>query len=407
MDQSTAARESTSDSVDYLSDTSARADLQRLMDSGRIERGCVTVIGLNAIRERLGDKWRTRCDWVWETVAAHLGRRLRDHGFWVRLDDVDIAISAGSSPEISRAVSLSLLRELLDFFLGSHRIEDMRIATVLWVRDGEIACDPLDPGVIAELGEGCTFSDPVTPVDAPPPGDGWSALSFLVGRGSRLQVGLTFEPVIRLQNRLPVVTRLSLQARDRDSGRVQAGAWMERLSPRDQIAIAAAVAEAAAATYAQGQVGVIIPCSIYALSSARSRAMLVECLEGLESSPTKPVVVELTDIDQGTPEGRLLDAGALLAPHCRAVIARVSDPAMSEGLMAARLAGAAVECAGLGVRSLAKRLEAVSRPGHAAGLLLFAFGLSSVAACDAAQAAGATHAGLTVQAGRAGKGLPH
>src|SRR3954471_19616418 len=90
-----------------LTDTGVASALQRLSDSGLIERGCATVIGLDSIRDRLGPKWAARRDWVWETAERHLHRRLGDTGFAIRLGDTDFVICAGTSPETSRAISLN------------------------------------------------------------------------------------------------------------------------------------------------------------------------------------------------------------------------------------------------------------------------------------------------------------
>lgn len=378
-----------------LTDTGVAAALQRLSESGLIERGCATVIGLDAIRDRLGSKWSSRRDWVWETAERHLQRRLGDTGFSVRLGETDFVICAGTGPETSRAISLNLLRELLDFFLGSQRFEDMRMASVVWVRGEEIGCAPLDPRKIEPLPDEHPSFQPASPVAAPRRRHAWSILSFSTADGHGLELDLGFEPVINLRNSAPVATRLRPLALERDTRMGSDSRWIERLSPADQTAVIDAIGDAALAVYEESETGLVIPCSIYTIATSRNRALVTEKLQAVKLKPTKPVIIELTDVDQGTPQGRLLDAVSLLQPYCRAVIARVgvSRPDV-EILRAARVAGLSIDCAGLDGRELIGRIGSAAQMGKV-GSLLFAFGLPSSTACELAMASGATHGGVT------------
>lgn len=397
MGQLGAASESPALSAERITETSVAESLQRLSESGQIERGCVTVIGLDAIRDRLGAKWAARKAWVWETAHRHLHRRLGDNGFAVQLGEVDMAICAGTNPETNRAISLNLLRELLDFFLGSQRFEDMRMASVVWVRGEEIGCAPLDPRSIEPLDEHPSFQPTSPATAAPAKRMEWSTLSFATADGHGLDLGLGFEAVINLRNQVPVATRLRPLAMERDSGNPCGVRWIEQLSPTDQSTVIEAIGDAAASLYLTSDVGLVIPCSIYTLSTGRNRALVAEKLQAVVTIPTKPVIIELTDVDHGTPQGRLLEAVSLLSPHCRAVVARMgpSRPDV-EILRAARLAGQSIDCTGFDGRELIARISAASQVRF--GSLLFAFGLTSSAACDLASVSGATHGGMATPA---------
>jgi hypothetical protein len=393
-DLAVAAAEPPTFGSERLTDTGVASALQRLSDSGLIERGCATVIGLDAIRDRLAKKWESRRDWVWETAERHLQRRLGDTGFAVRLDDTDFVICAGTGPETSRAISLNLLRELLDFFLGSQRFEDMRMASVVWVRGEEIGCAPLDPRKIEPLPDEHPSFQPASPVVAPRRRQAWSILSFSTADGHGLELDLGFEPVINLRNGAPVATRLRPLALERDTRTASAGRWIERLTPADQTAVIEAVGETALSVYEDSEVGLVIPLSIYTIATSRNRALVTEKLQAVKLKPTKPVIIELTDVDPGTPQGRLLEAVSLVQPYCRAVIARMGETRPDvEILRAARLAGLSIDCTGLDGRDLIVRIGAAAQMGKV-GSLLFAFGLPSSTACELAMAAGATHGGV-------------
>jgi hypothetical protein len=156
-----------------------------------------------------------------------------------------------------------------------------------------------------------------------------------------------------------------------------------------------AIGDTAAALYLESDVGLVIPCSIYTIATARNRALVVEKMQAVAPTPTKPVIIELTDVDQGTPQGRLLEAVSLLAPHCRAVVARMGPTRPDiEVLRASRLAGLSLDCTGCDGRELIARIGG-AQLGRI-GSLLFAFGLPSSAACDLAMASGATHGGLSI-----------
>jgi hypothetical protein len=68
---------------------------------------------------------------------------------------------------------------------------------------------------------------------------------------------------------------------------------------------------------------VILPISFRTVSSRRGRANLASATGGSAEALKKRVIIELMDIDRGTPSGRLTEVAGLLNGICRGVVARL------------------------------------------------------------------------------------
>lgn len=375
-----------------LTDVANKSVFGCLIDTGLMESGCVIVIGLDAVRERLGLQWETKRQSVWDSVERVLARKLGQGAICARISPVDYVISTGSESALCRSMALSVLRELLEFYLGAQRFEDMKIALVTGYADGEIACHALDPREVAKA-------------SAPAGSDARSARragedpAFVTANGRELTLRFDCEQIINLRNGVPIATRVAAQPHDEGTGERASERWPELLSPSNLAVVNTATIDHVQALYRRSRLGVMTSCSIHALANPRNRSALIRSLEAMGRDPAKPVLFELLDIDRGTPQGRILEVVAALAPHCRKVIARVPlarPPA--DLLRGCRLSGLSVDCATLqeDARAFALELSAFAKQAKTIAPLVLALGLGDPMACDLAAAAGATHAGCAV-----------
>jgi hypothetical protein len=148
---------------------------------------------------------------------------------------------------------------------------------------------------------------------------------------------------------------------------------------------------------AEAQLPLIIPQSFRTMAGRRGRAGLVQATHGSAAALKARVIVELTEVDRGTPPGRLNEVASLLGAACKSVFAR-----MQPGRDAAapfretRLQGLALD-AGDVVGSDSDIASALLEAGEQAqGLapLLVAQGLASDGFVAVAEVAGFTHVAL-------------
>ncbi len=387
LDQMTPSHDAARGGPARLDRVGFHALVEQLAKARKIEEGCVTVIGLDAVRERLGARWERRSAQVWEAVDRLLERRLPPHALHARIDDVSYLIEAGTTPEAAQATSFKLLQELHLFFLGEPRFEAMRVASVLSFDGERLLTQPVVSRSFDPPADAAPLRPPPPPAqDAPAQ---WSALSFVTA-SHRVQVAYERQPVILLSTGKPTAVRLRpvvlVDGVERSATVAGDSLTHAELMALDQ----ATMLEAMSA----GDGAVVAPFFFETLSATRGRAAILETLAGRPAP--RGLLAELIGIDRGTPESRLLETVSLVAPYCAAIIvqARADRPCVSL-TRATRLKGMSIDCEDSlqSPRGPAHRLiECKTRSG--VGPLLFAFGLASPGLLPLARAAGATHASL-------------
>jgi hypothetical protein len=387
LDQMTAPDDAARGEPARLDRVGFHALVEQLAKARKIEEGCVTVIGLDAIRERLGARWPRRSTQVWEAVDRLLERRLPPHALHARIDDVSYLIEAGTSPESAQATSFKLLQELHLFFLGEPGFEAMRVASVLSFDGGRLLTQPVVGRSFAPPAD----APPVRPPPATPDSaaNQWSVLSFAAA-SHRVQVAYERQTVILLSTGKPTAVRLRPVVRvdgaERSGAAIADGLTHAELMALDQATMLEAMSV--------GDGAIVAPFFFETLSSTRGRAGILKALAG--RPPPRGMLAELIGIDRGTPESRVLETVSLVAPYCAAIIVQASaDRPCFSVSRATRLKGMSIDCEDAlnPQRGPAVRLmECKTRSGI--GPLLFACGLASPGLLPLARAAGATHASL-------------
>ena len=98
--------------------------LERFQSSGMLEEGRINLIGLDAIAERLGDKWEGRQEQVHHHVERTLTRHLEGGGFFQRVSPTDYLVVQPALGKFSAQVSCRLepVYELKTFAQIGYRI---------------------------------------------------------------------------------------------------------------------------------------------------------------------------------------------------------------------------------------------------------------------------------------------
>ena len=111
--------------------------------------GRVCLLGLDAVRQRLGPRWPGHRDRVYHHAEQTLRRKLGDHVFLVRVSETDFLVAQPGVDRLSgQAYCLNCLREVLTYFLGEALLADIVVHEVSSIQDGKIAARQLDAGLI-------------------------------------------------------------------------------------------------------------------------------------------------------------------------------------------------------------------------------------------------------------------
>ena len=117
--------------VAHFVSADARLTLERIQTSELLAEGKVCLLGLDAVRDRLGPRWPGRREMVYQHIQGALRRHLGAHGFFVRISETDFLVA---QPGVGRlegqAYCLNCLREVLTYFLGEALIADLVVCEV-------------------------------------------------------------------------------------------------------------------------------------------------------------------------------------------------------------------------------------------------------------------------------------
>jgi hypothetical protein len=226
-------------------------------------------------------------------------------------------------------------------------------------------------------------------------------VAFTTAGGAALRVDFTLEHVVSLRRNVATAIRIEPVVTHLGSGRQATSRAVSRLPDRD-IAFVDEATLKFAALFARGAQGhdvpdLILPASFRTLGTQRGRDMLTGT-PGLSLALLRGgVMIELVDINRGTPSGRLLEVVGLLKALTRGVIARVPpEKDTLRGLKDARLAGLTLDASDLvgPAEKVAAEIMNFGRDAKGVAPMTTLQGLPAEGYFAAAETAGLTHASL-------------
>src|SRR4051812_4810536 len=79
--------------IDRLASADAASMLDRLQGSTLVTEGKITLLGLDAVRERLGERWPVKREQVWEQVERCIARQMGPAVMIVRVCETDYVVA--------------------------------------------------------------------------------------------------------------------------------------------------------------------------------------------------------------------------------------------------------------------------------------------------------------------------
>lgn len=389
---------------DRLNAADIAAVLDRFGGQDLLGRGAVNILSLAAIRERAGDRWPRRRPDVWAYAERKLAEHLTFQDLSQRVGETDYLVAMTSEDGMAaQAITLKVLEEVLLHFLGAADQGDLRVRAVTGLNGGEVSCAPLDPRAILKARNAAPApkaAEPAPDID-PAEEKRRNPYTFATGSGLALRIDFAVEPVISLRHGVPAALRIEPTVTETASGRVIPTRAFAKLSDSDLATIDLATLHYAGLYLPRvdspAARPLIVPVSFRTMAANKGRQALIAAAGEAQGRMKRGLLIELVDVDRGTPQGRLIEVCGLLRTLCRGVFARVQSTREEMALFKeARLAGVtldAVEFAGDDARLAAAMLDLGKQAkGHTP--LIAVQGLSSPVMFAVAETAGLTHASL-------------
>jgi hypothetical protein len=401
---------SSGDAISRLVSADARAALEQL-NASLLSEGKVCLLGLESIRQRLGAKWYSRRERIYDHVQQSLRKQIGAHGFFLRVSETDYLVAQPAVGRLAgQAYCLNCLRDVLTHFLGEALLTDIAVHQVNSIQGGRIAARYLDPEEVeaeAEKAETARKSEAdarsTTAKARPTPTiisqDRWTP--FVAKDGRSLRASCQLEPVFQLKTygrigyrmrrrvlQMPQETPLSLAEQ-----RKLTASDMERI---DFATLARGLNRIHQEADQERQPSLILPVSYMTLSSQRGRAVLAEFFRVAQDDVQQGLICEVCDIE-GVPPSALLAATSLIRPFCVFIVGRLgaAPQASLKAYKDAGLQGISIECppnldSDDGFSAFAKQVVGAVRPAIKGAVLLY--GVAGPHQAAIASLCGATHA---------------
>ncbi len=318
----------------------ALASLETFAASPWLATGQICLISLDAIAERLGGRWASRRQSVYDYAERALGRYLGEGGHFLQVSDTDFIVAAPNLRKFAAQLRcFRCLRDILTHFLGEPRPTDLIVREVTTItQDGLEAAlvDPIAMAVAAEheqtqAAEGAAAGASV---------DRWTP--FVASNGRRIRVSCVLEPVYELRSYTRIGNHIVRRVLHMDTEVELSASELQTLSRAD-------IERIDCATIARGldrmrseqpsdqPLSLIIPVSYISLSTSKTRAALIRLFAEAKEMVKTGIICEVCDIE-GVPQGALLAATSLIKPFCVLLVGRLNG-SPDRGLRNLRSAG--------------------------------------------------------------------
>lgn len=377
---------------------------QLLAENGSLQAGHVQLLGLDALKDRMGDKWPEKRSVVHEVLRSIITRRLSPHDvFLQRSDEEFLIVFAKLGAEAAKFVCARILQELNLHFLGNASMGGVEVKTAVGVLDGTLVFEAHSlkdmmanfNDVDANMADAAYFGKDVAR-EADRAGN-WSGRAYDgESISADLPEGLTFiyRPMWDVKREVLSTYTIDYWMR-RGPARVpayQAIRDEKSIRAMDVSLLRGAIAQLTDMLASNSRMLVCVPIHY---ETVMSPALLNDYVRECSAIPQKLRRYVLFACDQfpaGVPESRLLLITQGLMPYCRAIGANVNIGCRD--FSAFKESGFSVTgCYMPGNLSdadrLANRMRAFVDAAHAAGLICSVLNVHDVAHAAIARAAGA------------------
>ncbi len=281
-----------------------------------LQRGCVNVISLAAIKAEAGPRWAK----IGSAVSAHLESLLRQKlgasDFFIGLDDATFLVSTPSADaQTSQVLCLRVAHELHVNFLGVCEIGQLRIARAVGIKGDVLEVSDIVGqellGVALRAGIACEGAD----IE-------WERKN--IARLPRKAAAIEhceemFVPLWDAQREAITAYRCVTSVTP-GVGRSAATATRAKVELAATLSRIAHAARSLSRCFKEGsRFLAFVPVTYDTLASPIGRMEIAAACRGLSESLRPYLVFEISDLPYGVPQSRLFELVGILRPFCRAV----------------------------------------------------------------------------------------
>jgi hypothetical protein len=315
------------DAVFRRLDPAALAKVKQFQTSPLLDDGRINVISLDPIADRLGEKWGSRQEQVYEHLERALTKKLGPTDFFLRVSDTVYLVAQPSAGKFgAQALCVRALDEVVSFFLGPGPRQDVRVHKVTDLTAKEIVAVPIDRLLAAEGEKRETNTlaaykeareDPTLLSPAR-----WSP--FVASNGVHVRVSCTLEPVFEVKRHTRIGYRLRRRVLDTATEQPLTQQQLTHLSRGDLLridmaTIARGMARLTSEQDSETELSLIVPVSFITLSNVEGRHLIASAFSKVRETVLKGVICEICDVE-AVPHVALLQAASLIRPHTLFVI---------------------------------------------------------------------------------------
>lgn len=306
-------------------DRGAAEALEHYLNTPLLAAGQINLISLEAIAERLGSRWATRREPVYDYTERVLEKHLGESGHFLKVSDTDfLVVHPDESKFAAQSRCLRYLSEVLTYFLGKAEPGDIRVREVTRITSEGLQARLIDP-VAAAAGADQAGARRVEATTRGRTVNRWTP--FATSNGRTVSVSCGLEPVFELKHFVQIGVRIVRRVSCTITGELLTALELGDLSRRDIAQIDLATAAFGLNCLGddlgdQRPLSLIIPVSFVSLSNQLGRADLIPMFREAAAFVRAAVICEIDNIG-GVPQAALLAATSLVRPHCKFVVGRL------------------------------------------------------------------------------------
>lgn len=298
-----------------------RPDLKAAASPELLKRGCVYVIGLEALRDKAGPLWEKIRAGIYLRLEAILRQRLGPADFFVSVDEVSYLVTMpAANADDAQVACLGAAHELYTSYFGRCDLSMVHLYRAVQAAGDAIGAERISKEQLSVLAERAGVTNGVAKARPEP------TRAPVANESPPVDDKVQFQPVWDSRNEAITLYRCVPQPiAVRQGSSVVA---LEDLAPKFRTKVELSCLHQGIATLARhlerGERFLMAFGVAYeTLSSHTGRVEFTNACRELSSNFRQYIVMQLTDVPAGVPHSRLSDLVMTLRPFARAVMSEI------------------------------------------------------------------------------------
>jgi hypothetical protein len=363
-----------------------RPDLKAAASPALLARGCVLVIGLEALRNKAGPTWDRICAGIYSRLETILRQRLGPADLFMAVDEVFYLVTMPAANAVDAQIAcLGAAHELYASYFGQCDMGMVHLYRAVQAAGDAIGIERISKEQLCVLAERAGIANGITKVRTE------ATRAAVPSEGSPVDNSVQFQPVWDARNEAITLYRCVPQPiAVRQGSSVVA---LEDLAPQFRTKVELSCLHQGIATLVRhlerGERFLMAFGVTYeTLSSHTGRVEFTNACRELSSDFRQYIVMQLTDVPAGVPHGRLADLVMTLRPFARAVMAEIPSACRSYAAyenIGLQTIGLDLERAKLAPREISDEIAKLTAAAKRLSVSAFLWGVNDVGTLSSAR----------------------